>query len=209
MKRLLFALLTCAIAFAPVGLVSPRTVYAATCAKEYIVKSGDWVRKIAREQKVDWQEIVRLNKLTAPDFIYPGQKLCLQETGATATPTPVKTVTPTPTPTKSPTAKPPATVVPIVIPTFRIVSVVKGESVTIETSNFPAGVKFDVRMGAYGTAGVGGTLVTTADSAKGGTFQAKYSIPAGLKTLDQIAIRLENASTGYFAFNWFYNNNAP
>jgi hypothetical protein len=199
MKRLLFALLTCAIAFAPLGGVGPRTVYAATCAKEYIVKSGDWVRKIAREQKVEWQEIVRLNKLAAPDFIYPGQKLCLQETGATATPTP----------TKSSTAKPPATVVPIIIPTIRIVSVVKGESVTIETSNFPAGVKFEVRMGAYGTAGVGGTLVTTTDSAKGGTFQAKYTIPAGLKTLDQIAIRLESASTGYFAFNWFYNNTAP
>lgn len=205
MKRLLVALLTGAIAFAPLGIVSPRAAYAATCAKEYIVKSGDWVRKIAREQNVAWEEIVRINTLTAPDFIYPGQKLCLQETGAIATPTPVKTVTPTPTPTKSPTAKPPA----IVVPTFRIVSVVKGESVTIETSNFPAGVKFDVRMGVYGTTGVGGTLVTTTDSGKGGAFQAKYNIPAGLKTLDQIAIRLESASTSYFAFNWFYNNSAP
>jgi len=206
MQRFVFALIALVLAVAPLG-VSPRTVYAATCAKEYIVKSGDWVRKIAREQNVAWQEIVRINKLTAPDLIYPGQKLCLQETGATATPTPTRTATPAATRTATP--QPTATFVPAVIPTFRIVSVVAGNSVTIETRNFPAGVKFDVRMGAYGTAGVGGTLITTTDSGAGGTFQAKYTIPAGLKTLDRIAIRLESASTGYYAFNWFYNNTAP
>lgn len=206
MQRSVIALLALAIALAPLG-VSPRAAYAATCAKEYIVKSGDWVRQIAREQKVEWQEIVRLNKLTTPDLIYPGQKLCLQETGATATPTPTKTATPATTRTATP--QPSVTAIPAIIPTFRIVSVVAGDSVTIETRNFPAGVKIDVRMGSYGTAGVGGTLITTTDSGKGGAFQAKYTIPAGLKTLDRIAIRLESASTGYYAFNWFYNNSAP
>ena len=50
------------------------------------------------------------------------------------------------------------------IPTFSIVSVVADTSVTIKTYNFPADQTFTVRMGAYGTLGVGGIIVTTTDS---------------------------------------------
>ena len=50
------------------------------------------------------------------------------------------------------------------IPTFSIVSVVPDTSVTIKTYNFPADDTFTVRMGAYGTLGIGGIVVTTTDS---------------------------------------------
>ena len=63
-------------------------------------------------------------------------------------------------------------------------------------------------MGKYGTAGVGGTQVTTTDSGSGGTMDITYLIPAGLKGLDRIAIRMES-SAGYYAYNWFWNNDAP
>lgn len=203
--------------------LAQTTATATPCATEYVVKSGDWIRQIARQFNVDWRDIVSLNKLTAPDLIYPGQKLCIPaKTLTTATPTrttaaptatPSATATgPTPTASRTATAAPSATPRPtlsIAIPTFRIVSVVRDQSVTIEARDFPAGLKFDVRMGAMGTRGVGGTLVTTQDSGKGGTFTATYTLPAALKGTGQVAIRLENTSTGYFAFNWFYNNNAP
>jgi hypothetical protein len=94
------------------------------------------------------------------------------------------------------------------IPTFSIVSVVKNKSVTIKTNNFPANDKFTVTMGKYGTLGIGGKVVTTTDSGTGGSFTVTYSIPASLKGLGKIAIRLQSPTTGYYAYNWFYNNTA-
>ena len=49
----------------------------------------------------------------------------------------------------------------LVIPTFSITAVSVDNSVTILTSNFPAGDSFTVTMGAYGTKGVGGFIVGT------------------------------------------------
>jgi hypothetical protein len=104
------------------------------------------------------------------------------------------------TPPAEVTAPPP---VHVGIPTFRIVSVQPGQSVTIETNNFPPGRDFQVMMGPIGTRGVGGTVVATTASGAGGTFQATYEIPAALRDSQQIAIRLE--SLPFFAYNWFHN----
>jgi LysM repeat protein len=90
------------------------------------------------------------------------------------------------------------------IPTFSISSVSPDNSVTIQTSNFPKNMKFDVLMGAFGTAGINGTKVTTIDSGSGGSFSATFNIPAGLAGSHRIAIRLQSGS-GYYAYNWFYN----
>ncbi|PKO04300.1 MAG: hypothetical protein CVU41_17900 [Chloroflexi bacterium HGW-Chloroflexi-3] len=95
------------------------------------------------------------------------------------------------------------------IPTFLISAVVEDSTVTIKTNNFPKEVKFKVLMGKYGTAGIGGTLVTTTDSGDGGALTLTYDIPAALKGLDRIAIRLEATSGGYYAYNWFWNNTYP
>jgi hypothetical protein len=90
------------------------------------------------------------------------------------------------------------------IPTFSVIKVVKGKSVTIRTSNFPAAQTFTARMGKYGTLGVGGTSVGTTDSGKGGIFEVTYDIPSGMASASKIAIRLES-SAGFFAYNWFDN----
>lgn len=91
------------------------------------------------------------------------------------------------------------------IPTFSIVTVVTDTSVTIKTNNFPAGETFTVRMGPFGTRGIGGTVVGTTDSGTGGAFEATYDIPASLAGSYQIAIRMDSAN-GYYAYNWFYND---
>jgi hypothetical protein len=92
------------------------------------------------------------------------------------------------------------------IPTFSILSVARDQTVTIRTYNFPANDTFQVRMGAMGTRGVGGTLVDTIGSGSGGSFDKTFAIPDALKGSYQIAIRLESPYSGYFAYNWFYNN---
>ena len=90
------------------------------------------------------------------------------------------------------------------IPTFSIVKVVKGTSVTIHTSNFPASQTFTARMGKYGTYGIGGTVLGTTDSGSGGAFDVTYTIPTALASEARIAIRLDSPQ-GYFSFNWFDN----
>ncbi|MCS6909536.1 MAG: LysM peptidoglycan-binding domain-containing protein [Anaerolineales bacterium] len=182
---------------AAVLLVSlTRPAMAASCPAgmvEYTVKRGDWIYRIARAFGTTPEKITADNKLANPNAIFVGQKLCVATqagAGATGTPAP-----PTPTP--------PAYVC---CPSFRIVAVERNKTVTIETTNFPAGLRFDVRMAARGNRAIGGLLVGTQDSGAGGRFRATFNIPAALAGLNQIAIRLEHTGTGYHAYNWFYNN---
>lgn len=95
----------------------------------------------------------------------------------------------------------------LVIPTISITSVQADDTVTIQTHNFPAGLKFTVRMGEMYTAGIGGTIVDTTES-PGGSFSATYKIPDHLKGRGRIAIRLDSTWGGYYSYNWFYNNTA-
>ena len=92
------------------------------------------------------------------------------------------------------------------IPVFYITAVVRNNSVTITTKNFPAGLTFDVLMGPMGTRGVGGVKVGTLNSGSGGKITATYTIPGALTGSYKIAIRTQNNPTGYFSYNWFYNN---
>ena len=90
------------------------------------------------------------------------------------------------------------------IPTITVVSVVEGNSVTIETSNYPANQSFVVTMGKMGSRGIDGYKVTDWNSGAGGKQQATFTIPEALKGEALVAIRLQSKD-GYFSFNWFYN----
>ncbi len=106
----------------------------------------------------------------------------------------------------SPAAASPNTVQ--VFPSFTILAVVRDQSVTIQTANFPANDSFTVTMGEFGTRGIGGVVVDTTKSGNGGSFQATYDLPASLAGSTRIAIRLHSPTSGFFAFNWFWNNTA-
>ncbi|HJW91032.1 MAG TPA: LysM peptidoglycan-binding domain-containing protein [Anaerolineales bacterium] len=158
---------------------------AASCTKYHTVKKGEYLVQIGRIYGVHWRTLADWNNLRNPSLIYPGQKLCVEMDGKTPPPPP-------PPPSK--------------IPTFSIVSVVEDDNVTIRTANFPANDSFDVLMGAYGTAGIRGKLVDTIKSGEGGSITANFRIPASLRGLARIAIRLQSPKSGYFSYNWFWNN---
>jgi hypothetical protein len=87
--------------------------------------------------------------------------------------------------------------------------VVRDSTVTIKTNNLPPNDSFNVLMDVRGNRAINGIKVDTIDSGTGGTKTFTFDIPASLKGTPQIAIRLQsNTGSGYFAFNWFYNNTA-
>jgi LysM repeat protein len=157
----------------------------ASCATLHTVRPGENLYRISVRYGISWTAIARANNLANANIIYVGQQLCIPTTGSPPPPPPTGT-----------------------IPTFTIVSVVANQSVTIQTSNFPANQQFDVLMGAFGTRGVNGTWVTSTPSGNGGSFTTTYTIPANLRGSSRIAIRLQSSS-GYFSYNWFYNATTP
>jgi LysM repeat protein len=59
----------------PTPHIDDLTLAIPALPSEYVVQPGDWVWKIAREQSVDPRAIIRLNGLTAPYILYPGDVL--------------------------------------------------------------------------------------------------------------------------------------
>jgi hypothetical protein len=95
-------------------------------------------------------------------------------------------------------------------PTFSIASVVANSTVTIVTNNLPPNDVFRVTMGPMGTRGINGFIVTTINSGGGGTQTLTFNIPSQLSGSFQISIRLQSISgSGFYAYNWFYNNTTP
>ena len=92
------------------------------------------------------------------------------------------------------------------IPTFSITSVVKNETVTILTDNFPPNLDFAVKMGPMGTRGVDGIDAGTIQSGEGGAFELTFDIPADYADFSAISIRLDSANGVYSSYNWFTNN---
>jgi hypothetical protein len=95
------------------------------------------------------------------------------------------------------------------IPTIWIASVKRNQSVTFTTHNFPPNMDFQVRMGPMGTMGIGGYVVDTFNSGAGGTMTVTVPIPAALANSPQISIRTQNNWSGYYSYNWFFNNTTP
>ncbi|MGB4595411.1 MAG: hypothetical protein WBI14_05850 [Anaerolineaceae bacterium] len=124
------------------------------------------------------------------------------------TPTPTETVTPAPTTTPAPTETPAPTATPkpvIKYPSFTITAVKANETVSIKGSNFPANTDFVVKMGKMWTAGIGGIEAAKFNSGAGGDFEATFPIPADLKDMVRISIRVDGTG-GWYAYNWFWNN---
>ena len=165
-----------------------KTAQASSCTAWYQVQKGDTLAKIANKFGTTWQYLAKINGIKNPNKIYAGQTLCVSTTGG---------------------SQPPPKPVPQTIPTFIIYSVVRNQEVTIYTHNFPPNMKFNVYMGPMHTKGIGGYSVGSFNSGKGGSFYAgPFAIPSALKGSSRIAIRAENSWSGYYAYNWFYNNTA-
>ena len=164
-----------------------------TCSAQYTVQRGDTLFLIGIKYGVDWRNIFYANGITNVLTLPVGKVLCIPAGTATA---PVATSTPiaTTTVTATPSAK---------IPIITITSVVPGQSVTINATNFPPNREFEVLMGPIGTRAENGISVAMINTGSG-AFTATYTISDSLKNAKQVAIRLEG-EFGFYSYNWFYN----
>jgi hypothetical protein len=95
-------------------------------------------------------------------------------------------------------------------PVFKIDSVVRDTSVTIKIENLPSDDEFKTLMNYYGTRGVNGVKVRSFGTGEGGSLEETFTIPEEFHGLAKIAIRIESKTgSGYYAYNWFYNNTTP
>jgi hypothetical protein len=103
------------------ALAGPAAV---TCAKNYTVKSGDYLTKIAAEYDVTLTELANANNLTAPFAIYVGQSLCIPKSGSSSSSSSTSTSS----------------------SSSDFTATKKDEKLTIEVENFPKNAGFYVRV---------------------------------------------------------------
>jgi len=85
-----------------------------------------------------------------------------------------------------------------------VVSVVKDTSVTLRTQYFPTGQDFLVRMGKYGTHGLGGDEITNLNTGDSGILNVTLSIPSDLQGHSPLDVRFDDVY-GQSAEISFYN----
>jgi hypothetical protein len=88
---------------------------------------------------------------------------------------------------------------------FRVTANKRDDWVRIRTSNLPANVTFDVRMGRAGSEGANGTVVGTLRATEGGNVRAEFEIPDSLDGRKEIDIRVENRGLG-IAYSVTFDN---
>jgi hypothetical protein len=93
---------------------------------------------------------------------------------------------------------------------MKITGVVRDQTVTFETMNYPPNQTFNVTMGPMGTQGVSGINAGSFDSGQGGSMSVTMPIPSELAGSYQISINAHTAHAyPYYSYNWFYNNTTP
>ncbi len=88
---------------------------------------------------------------------------------------------------------------------FEIVSVQADQWVKIRAHSFPANQIFTVRMDQSGNQALNGIVVAETNTGSGGDFEETYKIPAELKGVKTVTIRMDS-NGGYYSYNWFSNN---
>lgn len=91
-------------------------------------------------------------------------------------------------------------------PIFHIISVERDTRVTVQTHLLPPNDNFVVTMGPMGTQGLGGIQVATIETGSGGSKKFIFDIPSVLSRSYKISIRMQSQTSGYYAYNWFYND---
>lgn len=87
MKRFCLPIILCSalVALIVAGITSTHAAGISNCSLTYTVRWGDTLSGIASQHRETWQGIQQINELANPNFIFPGEQLCLARRNVTAT----------------------------------------------------------------------------------------------------------------------------
>jgi len=150
----------------PTTPTAPNQGESATASEVvYIVKSGDTLSIIASRYGLTVTELMSLNGLTNPNWIYVGQRIVVQAASAPAEPEPTPTPTPTPAPTPAPEPTPAEPVVYVVQSGDTLLAIARKFGVTtaqiIEANNISNPNRISVGQRLVIPTGEVATVVTT------------------------------------------------
>jgi len=158
------------------------------CKQWHTVKSGDYLSSIARQYNVDWRDIAKINNLTSPYVIHPGQQLCVSVSGTPSTPPPA-----TPPPSSG---------------AVRVYAtqVWEDRQVSLQGKSLVANSTYTVYLSNFKGNSSGLIKVGTVKADKNGAFTKVYNIPGKLADVPKVKVRLDNGKKDV-AENWFINGN--
>jgi len=99
------------------------------------------------------------------------------------------------------------TVLPVGFPTFDILSVARGASVTVQTRYFPTETRFAVFMKDGASAATTWYEVAGIETAESNSQIATFTIPDELQYKEKIAVKFYNMNDGFITYNLFNNYN--
>jgi LysM repeat protein len=186
-KRLLTVVLALTLAISMIGF-AVQPAQAASCAFYHTVSYGESLSWIGSYYGISWKSVASANNIKSPYTIFAGQRICIPS-GARYTYTGYYYPN---------TYYYPYSYYNYYSPVawdYRVIGVLRGNTVTIETYNFPDNVYFEVRIGcAY--CGSALVKVTDMDSDRGGTFKQRFTIPSQFAGYSSLKISLIQAKKG-------------
>lgn len=188
LKRLSFILMVLVVFSGLVAATNQPTAAVENCKQWHTVQPGEYLVSIAKTYDTTWLTLAEVNGLKDPSRIYPGQKLCVSQTGTSI-------------------------IVPVVLPVTGssvqvfALSVKEDQYVVLQGVDLEANSRYSVYFSKYGALSSSAILSGSAYTDKYGSFKVTYTIPKKLIDIDKISVNLYNAS-GDSASNWFYNTTA-
>ena len=165
--------------------VSAAAVDPKTCTKWHTVQKGEYLSMIAELYDTSWYSIVDINDIKNPSLIYPGNRLCIFQSGTSSNP-------PGSPYTYSSSAN------------VSALSSKEDQSVTLQGKNLNVSSRYNVYLGKYKADSSQRLLVGSVYTDKNGYFKETFTIPKKLYDVLKIRISVTN-QRGVSASNWFIN----
>ena len=162
----------------------PQSAFSAvdeTCQATYVVKSGDYLAKIADAYDVTWLAIASANDLKSPYVVFVGQKLCI--------------------PAKSSSGSTGGTGSSSSSKTPKVSAVLSGNKLDLSASNLPTNSFYFVKVDDAAKVGLVWYRIGVVSTGKDDAATRSFTLPDDVKNAKSLNVCLKNIVTDAVACN--------
>ncbi|MEW5869446.1 MAG: LysM domain-containing protein [Chloroflexota bacterium] len=164
LKKIQIISLALLVLVSGMGMSSPAALFD-TCDQYYTLGKSDSLEKVAARYNLSLADLMDLNMMPVPWFIFPGQQVCVSKHVNSRG------------------------------PDIRIDATVRDQSVRMTVRTGVKNARVDILMGPAGSKGIRGVNVGAANTGKTGGFQTTVNIPASLKGANHLDVRVQLKSS--------------